>query len=251
MPAEPDLRLDIDALFAHLRDNLERDPDDEESEWHFTFRSDDLDKLTRIGESLADDFDVHLQEEVETVEEDGSHTIGPPLLAVVIVASLPADEVKALAARFTDLARREGITYEGVSAFEPLDMEEVFGWLELEEARWRLRHFTDTGMQAGDPLPFVFAIEVDDEPAAEKAAEALYDAGFTTLEIIQDDAEPGVGVIVHVEGRNDEKLLAETYGRIEKIAAAHDGEMLGVQFFDDEVEDGLDFEDEQDGDSRG
>lgn len=237
MTTQPDLRFDVDALFAHMRDNLDRDPDNEETEWRFTFRSSDLDKLTRIGESLAEEFDVHLQESVETYHEDGRRTMGPPLMDVVIIAALPAEEVKSLSARFADLARDADLTYEGVSASDPVDMDELFGWLDLEAAQWRLRHFSDTGLRPGEPLPFVFAVEAEDEPAAERAAQAFHDAGFTSLEIIHDEDEPGFGVLIHAEGKNDERLLADTYHRIEKIAAAHAAELLGVQFFDDEESD--------------
>ncbi|HZW08769.1 MAG TPA: ribonuclease E inhibitor RraB [Phycisphaerales bacterium] len=237
---KPDTHFDIDALFAHLTEDLEHDPEDE-LEWHFDFRSDDVEKLTRIGEGLTQEFEVYLQEEVETVTDEGT-SIGPPLLTVVIEAALQPDEVKELAARFEELAREEGLTYEGVSTFEPFDEDEAFGWMDLEGANWRLRHFADSGLAQGEPVPFVFAIHAENQDALNGSAAALQEAGFSDLELIED--EEGMGIILHVEGKNDEALLTSVYEEVERIADAAGGELIGVQFFDDEDED------EQEGDEE-
>jgi len=242
MPGEPDLRFDIDALFAHISENLERDPE-AEAEWHFTFRSEDLGKLTRVGEQLADEFDVFLQEQVETVEE-GRTFMGPPLMAVVIQAALGAAHVKELSEVFAGVARDEGLTYEGVSSFEAMDEESAFGWLDLESAVWRLRSFTDSGLGAGEPVPFVFAMGAGTAEALRRAEAALEKAGFRDLEIFdEEDDEEGLGIIVHVEGRNEEALLAANYRQVERIASAAGAELIGVQFF--EPDDGLDDEDDE------
>jgi hypothetical protein len=236
----PDTHFDIDALFAHLTD-LEHDLDDE-LEWHFDFRSDDVEKLARVGEALTDEFEVYLQEEVETVTDEGDASMGPPLLTVVIQAALEPDEVKELAARFTELASEEGLIYEGVSTFEPIDEDEAFEWMDLEGANWRLRSFTDSGLAPGERAPFVFAIDAENEDALNKAAAALQNAGFSNLELIED--EEGMGVIVHVEGKNDEALLTSVYRQIEQIAADAGAELIGVQFFEEGDEDEPEDDDE-------
>ncbi|MBK7405055.1 MAG: hypothetical protein IPJ41_10570 [Phycisphaerales bacterium] len=241
-PGKPDLHFDIDALFAHLATVLEHTPD-MEREWHFTLRCDEFDRLVRVGESLEEEFDVHVQEEVETVEGDRTF-MGPPLLAVMIQAALGPEEVKSLASKFASLAREEGLEYEGVMSFEPLDEEATFGWLGLEDAQWRLRHFTDGGLAPGCSMPFVFAIEAPAMERAEVVAEAL--AGFEEIEILEDEESPGIGVIGRAMGRNDEAVLVEMYERVGRLAAAAGAELVGVQFFDDEEDPDLD-EDWDDG----
>lgn len=236
MPNQPDLHFDIDALFAHLIESLEHTLETER-EWHFTFRCDDLDRLAGVAGALEDEFDVHLQKEVQTVEH-GRTFMGPPLLAVMIQAVLGPEEVRSLSARFADLAREHSLTYEGVMSFEPLEMEEAFGWLALEDGLWRLRHFSDSGLAPGEPMPFVFALEAAGQRQAEAAGAALAGAGFENTEVLEDPDEPGIGILVRVAGRNDEALLTATFQKMERIAAAAGAELLGVQFFDDDEDAG-------------
>lgn len=229
-PDLPDLCFDIDALFDHMRTNLEHQLDDEK-EWSFTFRDESLEKLTRIAESLDSEFDVHLQEETET-HENGRVFMGPPLLAVVIIGALQPEEVKSLAARFTRLAADESIEYEGVSVADPLDMDEFMDWLDLEGACWRLRVFSDNGLPPGEEIPYIFLLETDDRPAAEAGAAALAAAGFDRAEVVDEEGE--TGVLVRVAGLNDEDLLKSTYTQVERIAAAQNATLVGVQFWDED-----------------
>jgi hypothetical protein len=232
MPKQPDMRFDIDALFAHLTGNLGHELSDAK-DWHFTFRSRDLDKLATIGESLSEEFDIELQEEVPTVE-DGREFIGPPMLTAVIRGALSRNEVKSLAARFTELAERERIEYEGVLSYEPFDEEVMFGWLALDDAIWRMRHFSDLGLADGAPMPFVFAVTAADAEGLDSAAAALARGGYKS----QDLDEPML--LVKVDGRNEEPELERHYRTVEKIIASSGGELLGVQFLEEESGDDRD-----------
>lgn len=233
MSQRPDLRFDIDALFSHMIVNLDRNLEDE-MEWLFTLRSPDFNKLARIADSLSAEFQIHLQEHVEVYEQDETCSPGHPLLAVVIQDALSPDEVKALAARFGELADTEGVEYEGVSCAEPFDEEEAFGWLDLEAACCRLRHFTDTGLKPGDDIPFVFLVESDDVDALKAAADAADASGMFKTQIIA--GEDGGGIIIRCDGRNDEALLTARYRQIETIAADVGADFIETQFFDETAE---------------
>lgn len=233
MAETPDIHHDVDALFEHITTHLGHEMGDEK-EWHFVLRSEDYQHLKKIGESLSDEFDIDLQESVETHEEDRTF-MGPPLMAIVIVASLTPDEVKSLVTRFKGLAEEQALTYEGVSCYDPIDMDEMFGWLDLEAAAWRLRAYTDSGLAPGERVPFVFAIETDDRAGADAIATALAGAGLERVEVI-DDEEQGTGLLVYVEGRNDEDLLKQEYGKVERFAAGAGGELVGVQFLEEDSE---------------
>lgn len=231
-PNQPDLHFDIDALFDHLLNNLEHQLDDEK-EWSFTFRDESLEKLTRIAESLNSEFDVHLQEETETHENDRVF-MGPPLLAVIIVGALQPDEVKALAARFTALAAEESITYEGVGVCEPFDDEAFMDWLDVEDACWRLRYYSDCGLEAGADMPYIFLIETEGREQAQAVAEALNTDGLDQTEIAEED--DATGVFVRFAGKNDEETLRVVYARVERIAIAQHADLIGVQFFEEDDE---------------
>ncbi|MCC7389303.1 MAG: hypothetical protein IT431_11090 [Phycisphaerales bacterium] len=245
-PREPDLHFDIDALFDHMVNNLEHRLENEK-EWSFTFRDEDLEKLSRIGEALSDEFDVHLQEEVETYDGDRVF-MGPPLLAVIIVASLLPDEVKTLAARFAALAADESLVYEGVGVCDPIDMDELMEWLDLDAARSRLRAFTDSGLAPGEDLPFVFLVEPEHRAGAKALAAAFAAAGFDDTEIAEEG--DATAVFVQFPGRNDEALLKSVYARVERVALAKKADLVGVQFFDDDDDGVYDDDDEDDLDSE-
>src|SRR5690606_13972949 len=132
-----------------------------------------MDKLSRIADALEDEFALHLQDAVETVE-DGETTIGPPLLCIIERGALTPDEVKELDGRFRALAEEEGLEYEGVACFDPMDLEELFGWLNLEEATWRLQNYTESGLEEGAEIPWAFGLEVE-EPEEIMAIAAAFE----------------------------------------------------------------------------
>jgi Regulator of ribonuclease activity B len=235
MPISPNLNFDIDALFEHLIKNLSQDLS-KPLEWHFTLRSTkkEVAKLERLGAALAKEFDIHFQAEVETWQNDRM-SIGPPMLLAVRTEVLTPKDVKALAKRFEGLAKKHGFTYEGVSSFEPIDMNEVFGWLELDDAVWRLRHFTDTGLKEGADVPFVFALTARKPTALQKSAEKVKRWRNTWTEFIDADEEAGEVpmLLIRCAGKNDEAALKKRYKQVESIAKETKASLVGVQYFED------------------
>lgn len=228
---EPNMSLDIDALFAHMRDNHGQDTP-EEQDWHFRFRSDDFPRLEAVAVELGEEFQVHVQEETETITAHGAE-MGPPMLVVVIRDTFDVDDVKKLAARFTDLAERKEISYEGVDCFDPVDMDELFGWLELEEAAWRLLHFTDSGLEPNADMPFVFGLVSTDGEALTSASAALQARGYD-VERVEEEDQAEEGLFVRCAGRNDGEFLTEKYNEVASVAQDTGVNLLGVQFFDEE-----------------
>lgn len=221
----PDLRRDIDALFDHLIKNNDHDIDTP-MEWHFTLRGSKLDALSRLAETLEDEFRVDLQESVETTE-NGRTFDGPPMLSIVIVDALRANQVKSLSDRFEKLAKASALQYEGVSAHEATD-EDDSGWLSLEDATWRLRQLADFGVQEADELALVFAIVADDQRHAQSIVKALKAAGIQNAEVMDDEGE--FGVVATLPSTHSQPALAKAFAKVERVAADTKGNFLGVQF---------------------
>lgn len=227
MAEEPDMNFDIDALFDHMG------PDSsDELDWNFSLRSDDVEVLEEIASELEDEFVVQLQETVEEVDAQGNISLGPPLLSVVQRAALTADEVKAIADRIQSIAADRGLVYEGVSCYEPIDAEEIFGWIAPDDAGWRLRHMTDCGLEENSDLPWAFLVVAPALDSMRSLADDLGLNGFSDRDEYDDPDENGnVGMCVFVAGRNNESELAETSTRIADIAGLHGGRLEGVQFY--------------------
>ena len=96
MNDEPDLNYDIDALFKHMTENLDHNPE-EEKDWSFTLRSSDFSALEKLADELESEFMIQLQEEVETYDTEGGMSLGPPMLSLIRRGALTADDVKAIA----------------------------------------------------------------------------------------------------------------------------------------------------------
>jgi hypothetical protein len=242
MPKATDTRFDIDAKFQHLvklGEDLSKP-----REWHFSLRSkkSELPKLTKLGESLLKDFEVHLQEEVETWVGE-KKTMGPPLLSIVRTAVLTPAEVKKLAKKFETLAKKHGFTYDGVSSYEAVDFDELFGWLELDDAIWRLRHFTDTGLAEGDPTPFMFALTARKAAALKTTAEAVKKWRGVQTDISESDDGPLLQILG--PGKNDEAALRKRYKQVEELAKTTKVQLLGMQFFDRFNEDAAEAEENE------
>ncbi|MEO9591539.1 ribonuclease E inhibitor RraB [Rhodopirellula bahusiensis] len=230
---EPDLAFDIDALFNHLVEELEVDlsvPMD----WTFTLRGAEMGQLKSIAETL-DDYQCELEESVEEIDEKGRLSLGRPMLSVVKTGALMPSEVKKIADQMSQIAERTGIEYEGVEVFDAIDDDELFDWLSLDEAVWRLRHFSDSGLNPGEELPWVFLLMGDSLEQMQKLAEALVTGGFENSQSDEDPDEEGrYGVFVFQEGSNDEERLVAAHRQIVKIAKDHEASFEGIQFLSEE-----------------
>lgn len=233
MSDAPDLNFDIDALFEHLFGQSDQSPGEEEMDWVFTFESNDLDTLEDIGELLDEEFNVHLQENTEIFDLDSDDSyIGPPTMTVVHRGALTCDEVKTLVARFEELAEQYQIQYCGVDCYDPVDPEEVFGWLPAEDALWRLRHWTDSGMAENEELPWAFLVLAPSLDDRDEMLQSFQDRDYADYEVFEEPDDDGqYAVCLMMEGRNNEPELGSTIQSIVGIAEGHGGKLEGVQFY--------------------
>lgn len=228
---EPDLAFDIDALFAHMMGDLGHETTDPQ-DWIFSLRSAELGHLEIVAAQLEGEFEVQIQETVEEIDVDGSSSMGDPMLSVIKQDALTADQVKEIAARIELIANERGLVYEGVSSYDPIDEEELLGWLPPEDAGWRLRHMTDCGLAEGTELPWVFLVLAESLDGIKKISDELDQAGFTEREEYDEPDENGeVGMSVFVIGRNDEAELMTASDNIHAISEKHEGHLEGIQFY--------------------
>lgn len=242
--SKPDLRFDIDALFEHLIDNLGHELA-HEKDWNFHLRprtksEAELNRLASIADELSEEFIIEFQEETEE-EINGKMVMGPALLTVVVEGALMPDEVKALAKRFQTLAEQRGLVYDGVASYEPMgDEDGAFGWLELEDARERLRMLSEEGLASNAPVLFVFAFATGEEEHADEIEQAMLAAGYVDVDSVEDEDgdgeedEPTILIIGAIKGRNSEKELAAAYAKTAALGRTLDAELLGVQFAEPE-----------------
>jgi len=231
MDDEPDLNFDIDALFSHMINNLDHKIEDEQ-DWNFRLRSNHLNELEQVAAELEPEFTLQLQESVEEVDIDGNVTLGDPMLTVVRRGALSADEVKRIAEQIQRIASERGLTYEGVDCYEPIDEEELFGWLAPEDAGWRLRHMTDCGLADNADLPWAFLVVTPTLDAARNVADALATNGFDDRDDYDEpDEEGNFGTCVFVQGRNNEFELSDSAAKISSVAESHGGSLIGIQFY--------------------
>lgn len=245
MEETPSLDDDIDALFDHLVQDLGYEAT-EEMDWVFSFRSSDFGTLQQLGTELIEEFVVELQDEVEETDEDDQRSIGDPLLIALRRDALTRDEIKEAAARLTQLAAERGVEFEGVDCFEPIDDEQAFEWLKLEDATELLGSYTESGLEEDASLPWVFLILTPTVAEAQNGADQLNELGFPSIDVYEEQDEDGnFGLCVFVDGRNNALELTDTYSKIHSISQSIGGKIEGIQFltramlndaFDDEGE---------------
>jgi hypothetical protein len=233
MGEQPDLRFDIDALFDHMVANLAHDMADEK-DWTFLFRSPELSKLQQLAVDLGTEFIIQLQEEVEEYR-DGVVTAGPPLLSVIRRGALTAAEVKSIAAHMSETAAKHGVDYEGVQAFRVIDEDVLFGWLDVDEAVWRLRHFTDNGLPDDADMPWTFRVQAVEIERLDKTAEEFVSIGYDRVHVYEEPDDGGnYTLCLFMNGTNNESALTEMYSKLGEIAQQHRAEPAGIQFFEEE-----------------
>jgi hypothetical protein len=231
MASEPDLRFDIDALFDHMIQNLDHDLSDEK-DWCFLLESADSAKLREVAAEMEGGFDIQFAEPMETT--DGSN--GSPALAQLTLiqrAALTASEVKATAESVKVIANAKGLQYEGVSCYDPVDAEDLLDWMPPEDATWRLRVMSDSGLPPNAELPWTFLVVMPSVDALHRVTEALQGEGYTDIDLFDEPDENGVcGLCLFVAGRNVESALSAEIARIAHHAETCGGELQGVQFYD-------------------
>jgi len=244
---------EIDQLFEHLVTNTEHQLD-EPMHWMFNLVGAGRPALEGMAEQIEAAWAQHVHSVIDDaaaedaevgadvvenseIHEDGSKTT-TVVLCLQVVTALTPEQVKALAKHADALAEQRGLTLEDIDCTDPIDWDEFMDWLDLDDAKWRLAYFTDTGLPKGDPVPFVFAIEASERTTLESVAQALAEAGYEQSEIHTDpDSPEDMGLVVHVDGRNDEQVLAKTYQAVASVVQDSGAELLGVQFFAESEDD--------------
>jgi len=240
MDDQTDFSFDIDGLFNHLVENLGMDLSDPQ-EWVFMLRAPSTAILESIATDLEDDFDltIHEEEDEDTTDSDTDSdvTSGMPMLAVHCVDTLTAEEVKEIAARMEEIAASsDGVSYEGVSCYEPMDEDEIFGWMELDEATDRLRHFSDLGLEQDGDVPWAFLVAADSLDVLHATDANVAQAGLENRRSFEDpDEEGNFAMCVFVDGRNNESELIAMHERLSEMVKKSGGELVGVQFFSAEA----------------
>jgi len=231
MDDEPNLNFDIDALFEHLVNNLGHDLEDVK-DWNFSLRSPDMSVLEQVAEDLDSEFGVLLQDNVEEEDDEGNPSIGDPLLMVIRRGALTVDEVKQISERMQSIAAERGLTYDGVDCYDPIDEEALFGWLGPDDAQWRLRHMTDSGLEEDADLPWSFLVAATTLGSMHQIAAELEAMGLDDRDEYDEPDEDGnYGICIFIQGRNNEMELSEATTSITDVAEAHGGELIGMQFY--------------------
>ena len=211
--------------------NLDHDLSDEK-DWTFTLRTANFASLQQAAVDLQDAFIVQLQETVEEYDSEGNYSLGRPMLSVVKRAALSAIDVKKIAKRIESIAKERGFDYEGVYCYDPVDDEEIFGWLVPADAGWRLRHMTDCGLDENSELPWSFLIQSQDMKSIKKISSELDSNDLSDRDEYDEPDENGnFAICVFLPGRNNEIELDAMSERIAGIAERHGGQLEGVQFY--------------------
>ncbi|TWT85200.1 hypothetical protein Pla123a_00060 [Posidoniimonas polymericola] len=231
MADEPDLAFDIDALFEHLTVDLDHELTDE-LEWAFIVRSSDYAALEEAAHEFEDEFAIHLFEEVDELDEEGNATPGDPLMCVICVEALTAEQVKEIAARVDAVAAARGLEYEGVQCADPLDEDGMHDWVQPGDVSARLNYMTEAGVEADAELAWTLLVVAPDPASTDKIAEAAVAAGFADFDQFDErDEEGDCGICLFVPGTNNEAALAATIAKLNQISEPHGGQLAGVQFF--------------------
>lgn len=234
MNQEPDLNFDVDALFDHMgvADGLAV----EVSDWRFRVTSPELAKLEQVADEHEEHFEFELQEEVEIFNaDDGSFTMGDPMLTFCKCGEFTCQEIKALVAQVQAIATKHDLKYEGVDCYEAIDDDELMGWIPPEDAGWRIRNLTDSGLPENADLPWSFYVETESLETSEEVCVALESHGYSELELFEEPNEEGVfAICLFVEGRNNEAELNIACEKITKVLEPFAATLAGIQFFDRE-----------------
>ncbi|QYK47908.1 MAG: hypothetical protein KF838_14095 [Phycisphaeraceae bacterium] len=213
-----------------------------EMHWAFFLEADNIEPLRKLNDMLGDEFELRLDEFTEVIE-DGVSKKGPPSLSVQMNAALTPADVASLEERLKALAAQVGARYVDTASFDASGLD---SWQDLDSACWLLSHYTDTGLEEGAYVPWLFGFEAQ-ESHLMQLQDAIVQAELATTEdmlLREGDGLPQLEVFV--KGENVEEALPERYKALEALAATLQVTMLGVLFteLDDEQDDEQDDESE-------
>ncbi len=68
----------------------------------------------------------------------------------------------------------------------------MFGWLDIEDATWRMKHFTDAGLPIDDELPWSFLILAQKDDVARSIAAELESMGLEDIDLYDEPTKKGM-----------------------------------------------------------
>ncbi|WP_146597498.1 ribonuclease E inhibitor RraB [Novipirellula galeiformis] len=229
-----DFHAQINELFDHMVNNLDYKTD-EPLEWVFGIESTDIALLEKIGERVPESYGFDIEEEVEHVDDEGNSTMSGPMLSLHRCEALTPEQVKACADEVDALAKEFGLMLADVTAFDPIDEDDFFDWMPIEDAQLRLQHFTESGLEVDSDLPWLFLLFCTAKDDLDALTVALDNEKLGTIESYDEPDEDGnYGLCLFIEGKNNEAELVAMNDRINAIAASNNSEVVGIQFLDQE-----------------
>ena len=125
--ARSDMSFNAAKLFAHIKNNLNRDPT-KDTEWMFCFSHEDFEYLMSVAEHFADALQQKLKvdqdaiaceynEKPNVTDERGKRVKAPPEFCLTYIGSMTEKRLASIHTVFGKLATKHKITYGGVYSF--------------------------------------------------------------------------------------------------------------------------------------
>ncbi|MFG0263227.1 MAG: hypothetical protein ACF788_12615 [Novipirellula sp. JB048] len=229
-----DFHAQIDELFDHLVNRLGYQTD-QPLEWVFGIESTEIASLEKVAQRVLEGYGFDIEEAVEHVDEAGNSSLSGPTLSLHRCEALTAAQVKACADEVDAWAQESGLMLADVTAYDPIDEDDFFDWMRLEEAQLRLQHFTESGLEVDSDLPWLFLLFCNAKDDLDALTVALDQEKLGVIASYDEPDEDGdYGLCLFIEGKNNESDLVAMHDRIRSIAASSQSEVAGIQFLDRE-----------------
>ena len=261
--AGSDVAAEVDRLFAQLAE-MEYAAETE-LQWLFPLESSDNRAMRDLGDKLKRQLGEGFSFEIDEAErgpaaDDEEGEIGEAAtgtLTVIYTAAADADEIRKLARRLSNTAKKNKMTLGGIDCFDPNaadddDDDPFAAWHDAEMAAEILDELTAEGLEPDTEIPWVFLVLTPDLEASESIAKKLNKEGFPNVDVYEQpvtDEDFAIGVFV--TGRNDKRKLRMVWDLVNARSLADEGEVIGVQFLTrEEMYEGLADDGEEISDGR-
>lgn len=197
----------------------------EKLQWWFRFRAADGRQSFRFTKAIANLFPF----QTSTGESIGEKP-GTVIVSIVLDGPLSPRKAKKTLTDSTVLAREHGLTFLGVGCRIPgIDWSSI-KWLTLDDAKWRLRHFADTGQlakgQAGR-TDFLFAFQ----GTAEILSTLDRDLSARGLRTKSVSLDPAPLLLTRITSNPTDADLTTHFTQMQQSAAAAGAQLKGVDLW--------------------
>lgn len=216
-------------FLEHMRTNLNCDMRAQHV-WTVDFRTRNVDAMRTLARALRRA--RYLTTEQESVLETtivgrrSRTVVGPPMVTAFWRAKPIASSIARRFASLRTLAARHKAKHGHVSSMDLEEFEMLYGppkAMSLDDACWRLRHYSDTGLKAGAAMEYTFCLVPKDTKAC---GVVLKKAGFSKIERAPKDADWTLSVTV--PGANNEKRLKAEFEAMKKTARTAGARLKGL-----------------------